>query len=161
MTYVLVYIAVIFLTNFGFAYVPPIDIGFGLFSPMAIAAGAVFVARDYAQRSVGHLVLPAMLVGCAISYLMADPFVAIASLVSFAVSEAIDWILFTVTKKPFHHRVLISSALATPIDTLIFLSFIDILTPATFVLMVVAKISTSLWIYGYGTAKERRMARQA
>jgi uncharacterized PurR-regulated membrane protein YhhQ (DUF165 family) len=161
MKFIAIYIIVIMLTNFGFAYVPLIDLGFGLFSPMAIVAGAVFVARDFAQRAAGHYVLAAMLVGCALSFFMADPYVAIASLLAFGTSELVDWLIYTLTKKPFHKRVLISSAVATPIDTLVFLSFIDILTPGTFVLMVIAKILTSVGIYYYGEFQQRRLATDA
>lgn len=116
----LIYILVIVFVNIGFSALPLIDLGFGLFAPMSIMAGAVFVARDYAQRAVGDVVLIAMFAGCALSYLMADPNVAIASAVSFAFSEFIDWIIFSVTKRPFHKRVMISSLISTPIDTGVF-----------------------------------------
>lgn len=154
----IIYISCIVLLNFGFDHVPLIDLGFGLFSPMAILAGAVFVARDFAQRAVGHWVLAGMILGCVISYLMANPFVAIASVVSFAVSELVDWGVYTKTKKSFYDRVMISSLISTPVDTIIFLSFISQLTPATFVLMVLAKLLTSIGIYYYG---KRRLAQEA
>lgn len=155
MSYLFAYIATILATNIGFAYIPPIDLGFGLFSPMAICAGAVFVARDFAQRAVGHWVFPAMLLGCVISYVMADPFVALASMLSFAVSEFTDWAVYTKTKRPFHKRVLISSAIATPIDTFIFLTMIGILSEVTFVLMVASKILTSIGVWYYGEKQSR------
>lgn len=156
MKFLLLYIFIIFLTNLGFSYVPPIDIGFGLFSPMAIVAGAVFVARDFAQRESGNYVLIAMLVGCGLSYAMANPYVATASVLSFAISELLDWLVFTATKKPFYKRIMISSLIATPIDSLVFLAFIDILTPMTFVLMVLSKLIVALGVYLYG--KEKGMA---
>lgn len=158
MKFMFAYIATIVLTNFGFAYIHPIDIGFGLFSPMALVAGAVFVVRDYAQRAVGHYVLFGMIAGCAISYVMADPFVAIASAASFAVSELVDWGTYTITKRPFYQRILISSLIATPIDTAVFLAFINILTPATFVLMVAAKLVTAFAMFYYGKLREQDLA---
>lgn len=154
MKYMFAYILTIVLTNFGFAFIHPVDIGFGLFSPMALVAGAVFVVRDFAQRAVGHRVLFGMMAGCAISYVMADPFVAIASAASFAVSELVDWCTYTVTKKPFYQRILLSSLIATPIDTVVFLAFINILTPATFILMVMAKLVTAVGIYYYGRNRD-------
>lgn len=154
MQYILMYIFVIVLTNLGFAYVPPIDVGFGLFSPMAISAGAVFVARDYAQRHGGKMILPAMLFGCILSYIMADPYIALASMLSFAVSEFIDYVIYTATHKPFHKRVLISTSIAAPIDTCIFLGMIGILTPANFILMLLCKVSASVVIYQWGQYKE-------
>lgn len=158
--YFAAYILTILLTNFGFAYIHPIDIGFGLFSPMALVAGAVFVVRDFAQREVGHKVLFGMVAGCLLSYFMADPFIAVASALSFAVSELTDWATFTVTKKNFYDRVLISSAIATPLDTLVFLSFIDILTPATFFLMLVCKLLTAFGVFYYGKRIQSKAALQ-
>lgn len=150
MKFTLLYILTIYLVNLGFTVIPPMDLGFGLFSPMAIFVGAVFVVRDYAQRAVGHWVLLAMLIGCIISYYMADPFVAFASVASFIVSEIADWACFTWTKKPFHKRVLISSVVSAPIDSFIFLTIVDIMTPATFVMMIVCKLLTAGWIYYVG-----------
>lgn len=144
------YVVSIVVLNLAFSYVPMIDLGFGLFSPMAILAGAVFVLRDYAQREVGHYVLFGMAAGAALSFLMADPFVAYASVAAFVISELGDWLLYTVTKKPFHQRVLVSSLISTPVDTAVFLSLIDGMTTGTFVLMVAAKMVAALiiwWIY--------------
>lgn len=146
----ILYILTIYLVNLGFSVVPPIDLGFGLFSPMAVVVGLIFIVRDFAQRAVGHWVLLAMLVGCVLSYYMADPFVAVASVASFVVSELVDWLAYTFTKKPFHKRVLISSLISTPIDSFVFLTIVDILTPATFVMMVVCKLLTAIGVFYYG-----------
>lgn len=145
--YMLAYVATILLLNFGFSYVPMIDLGFGLFSPMAIVAGAVFVVRDFAQRESGHYVLIAMAVAAALTFMLASPYVAVASVLAFGASEITDWLLYTVTKKPFHKRVLISSLLSTPVDTAVFLWFIDGMTIGTFVLMVAAKMVAAAAIF--------------
>src|SRR5690606_40392935 len=55
--------------NVGFVHVPLIH----GWPPMSLAVGLVFVLRDFAQREVGHKVLFIMLIGAAISYLMASP----------------------------------------------------------------------------------------
>lgn len=153
----LLYIAAIYFVNWGFSFVPPVDLGFGSFSPMAIVVGAIFVIRDYAQRSVGHWVLLAMVIGCIISYLMADPFVAIASAASFCISELVDWLNYTLLKKPFYERVLISSIIATPVDTAVFLFLIDLAESLTFVMMVVCKLIAAFGIYYYGTRKRSKL----
>ena len=145
--YLIAYVAAILVLNLAFSYVPMVDLGFGLFSPMAVLAGLVFVLRDYAQRQVGHWVLAGMAAGALLSFWMADPFVATASVAAFVVSEFGDWFLYTVTKKPFHQRVLISSVLATPIDTAVFLYLIEGMTVGTFVLMVAAKMVAALAIW--------------
>lgn len=147
--YLLTYIISILVLNLAFSYVPMVDLGFGLFSPMAILAGAVFVLRDFAQREVGHWVLAGMVAGALLSFMLADPFVAYASVAAFVISELADWLLYTVTKKPFHQRVLISSLLSTPVDTAVFLLLIDGMTAGTFVLMVGAKMVAALLIWLY------------
>lgn len=155
MRLILLYILTIYFTNLGFSYIPPIDVGFGLFSPMAICAGLVFVVRDYAQRSIGHWVMVGMVLGCALSYYMADPYVAIASVASFAISETTDYLFYTFTDKPFYKRMLISSIVAAPIDSFVFLTMVQIMTPATFVMMVICKLLTSGAIYYAGTKNEK------
>ena len=147
--YLIAYIVAILALNIGFSYVPMIDLGFGLFSPMALLAGAVFVLRDFAQRQVGHFVLGGMAVGAILSYLLADPFVATASVLAFVLAETADWLLYTVTKKPFKDRVLISSLVSTPVDTLVFLFVISGLTTGTFVLMVLSKMVAALAVWAY------------
>lgn len=141
------YVASVVLLNLGFSYVPLIPTEFGLLSPMAVVAGAVFVVRDFAQRSSGHYVLFAMILAGVISYLLADPFVAIASVAAFATSELVDWALYSFTKKPFHQRVLISSALSTPVDTVVFLYGISAFSTGTFVLMVLSKMIAAVVIW--------------
>lgn len=147
--YLLAYVASILVLNLAFSYVPMIDLGFGLFSPMAILAGAVFVLRDFAQRQVGHHVLFGMAAGAFLSYLLADPFVATASVAAFVIAEGADWLLYTITKKPFKDRVLISSLVSTPADTAVFLLLISGLTTGTFVLMVLSKLIAAVAVWWY------------
>jgi uncharacterized PurR-regulated membrane protein YhhQ (DUF165 family) len=146
---VFAYIALVVLVNVLFSVVPMIETPIGLLSPVAIIVGAVFVVRDYAQRRAQHLVIVAMLIATVISYLMADPFVAVASALAFFTSEMFDWLLYTVTKKPFHHRVLISSLFSTPVDTAVFLLWINDMSVGTFALMVASKLIAAVVIYGY------------
>ena len=134
------YILSIVLVNIGFVYVAPIPLLGEMFPPMSFVVGAVFILRDYAQREIGHKVLGAMLVGAGLSYLMADPFVAIASLVAFVISETADWGVYSLTKKPLGQRILISSAIATPIDSAVFLYMIGYFSVLGCILMVLAKM---------------------
>lgn len=153
--FALLYLFTIFITNLGFSVIHPIDVGFGLFSPMAIVAGAVFVVRDYAQREVGsRKVLLYMVAGATISYLMVDPYIAIASMVAFIFAELVDWAVYTLSKFEFHKRILLSSLLSTPVDTIVFLWFIDIFTPATFALMVLSKLLVAVLLYRKYEAKQ-------
>jgi len=147
--FMLAYVMAILALNLGFSYVPMIDLGFGMFSPMAILAGAVFVLRDYAQREYGHYVMVGMVAGAILTFALADPYVAMASVMAFGTSEVADYALYTFTKKPFKDRVLISSVVSTPIDTAVFLFMIEGLTTGTFVLMVLSKLIAALviWLY--------------
>lgn len=146
---ILLYVASVVLVNLGFSYVPLIETSVGMFSPMAIVVGAVFVIRDYAQRKSGHYVLIAMVVATLASWALADPFVALASAAAFATSEIADYLFYTFTKRPFHERVLISSIVSTPIDTGVFLYGIGGLTTGTFVLMVLSKLVAAVAIWAY------------
>jgi len=53
--------------------------------------------------------------------LAAGPELALASGGAFAIAELVDWALFTFTKYKLSTRVLLSSAIAAPLDTTIFL----------------------------------------
>lgn len=143
----LLYVALILVVNVGFSVVPPIMTPLGLFAPMAIFVGFIFVMRDFAQRSAGHWVLLAMVVGTALSYVLASPYVALASAAAFAVSELVDWGVYTASRKPFHQRILISSIIATPIDTLVFLYGISAFSFGTFCIMIASKMIAALVIW--------------
>lgn len=150
MYYFILYVLSILLVNLGFSYIPMIETSIGMLSPVAFAVGGIFVLRDYVQRSIGHHVLWGVGIGAVLSYALADPFVAIASVLAFLTSELADWGLYTLTKKPFHQRVLISSILSTPIDTAVFLLWIDQMSMGTFGLMVLSKMVAALIIWYMG-----------
>lgn len=142
------YVGSIVLVNVLFAYVPMLDLGtLGMLSPVALIVGCVFVIRDYTQRAAGHWVLAGMACGVILSYMMANPYVATASAIAFILSEGADYAIYTASKQPFHKRVLWSSAISTPIDTIAFLWFIDALSVGTVVLMVLSKMVAALLIW--------------
>lgn len=156
MLYLLFYVIAIIAVNLGFLLVPLVDLGFGYFSPMALFVGAIFVIRDFAQRAVGHLILLGMIAGCIISFFLASPQIAVASALAFAVSELVDWLVYTFTGKPFYKRVLISSIVATPVDTGVFLMAIGMNSGPTFILMVCSKLVVAIGVYLYGSKNSSR-----
>ena len=81
----------------------------------------MLVVRDFAQREVGHYVLIAMAIALILTAMAAGPELALASGGAFAIAELVDWALFTFTKYKLSTRVLLSSAIAAPLDTTIFL----------------------------------------
>jgi len=137
-----IYIATVVGINLAFAYIPPIVLFDGtIFTVGSVIAGLVFVARDFAQREVGHkVVLLLMAAAGLLSYLLADPFVAIASIAAFAISELSDYIVYSKYKGDFNKRVVISSLVSVPIDTAVFLAIISHLSALSFAVMCISKL---------------------
>ena len=149
--FTLAYVISIVLINIGFEHVPLLplfDTG-EKYPPMALIVGLVFVLRDYAQREIGHKILGAMAIGGVLSYFMASPFVAIASVTAFLVSEIIDWAYYTWSKKSLRQRILISSLLSTPIDSAIFLIIINQFSFVATLAMFASKMLAALSIWYY------------
>jgi hypothetical protein len=117
----LAYIACIVLINTLFARIPLIPMYHAEFSPMDWACGVLYILRDFAQQEIQHGVGYAMLVGGAMSYYFAAPNIAVASISAFLVAESIDWLLYTMTKRPFSQRLLLSAGVSAPVDSLVFL----------------------------------------
>ena len=148
MKYTVSYIALIVLVNWGFTVVPLMEMPGGeKWPPMSLIVGLIFVARDYAQREIGHRVIVAMLIAAALSYVMASPFVAVASLAAFLISEFADWAIYSFTKKPLHERILWSSAIATPVDSAVFLAVINHLSWSGVIAMSVSKMIAALVVW--------------
>ena len=145
--YSLAYVVSILIVNIGFVYIPPVPLLGEMFPPMSLVVGLIFILRDFAQREIGHKVLIAMGIGAVLSYFMADPFVAVASVVAFAISELVDWAVYTFTKRPLKDRILLSSALGTPVDSAVFLLILGFFSPLGFLLMTVAKILSAIIVW--------------
>lgn len=142
------YISLIVGVNWLFEVTPLVELPGGeLWSPAALVVGFVFVVRDFAQRRIGHNILWAMLAGIAISWWMASPQLALASALGFAVGEMADWALYTFTRKPFSQRILISSVLGAPLDSLVFLSLIGLASPASVGIMSLSKLVGAILVF--------------
>lgn len=100
--------------------------------PLVLVTGLVFVLRDFVQRRVGQRVTIIMALGICWAFYYAWPAVAIASGIAFAVSEFADWAFYTFTKYRLSTRILLSSAIAVPIDTTIFLYGLDLAAQSIF-----------------------------
>lgn len=148
MKFILAYLTAIVFVNLGFSYLPMLETPLGTVPMMAFFVGTIFVLRDYAQRNVGKGIIPAMIVGCVLSWIFGDPTIVVASVAAFALSEFADYAVYTITKKPFHQRVLISSLIAVPIDSIVFLAIIGVINPAAMLAMSISKFTASaiLWI---------------
>ena len=132
----LIYVALIPFLNWSFGVIPEFQIvaptGTGLTAQgvslhsMTMVTGMVFVIRDFVQREMGHRVLLVMAMAIAWSFYYAWPVIALASGIAFAISEGVDWVMFTFTKYRLSTRILLSSALAAPVDTTVFLYGADL-----------------------------------
>ncbi|MHA6197004.1 preQ0 transporter [Pseudomonas wadenswilerensis] len=142
MFFLIAYISSVVLINYAFSSAPHLDVIWSAWG------GLVFVLRDMVQTRFGHGALVAMLVALVLSYVTSDPAIALASATAFAVSELIDWLVFSITKRPLHDRLWISSALSIPIDTFIFFGMIGALTPAVVGTALASKFAgvTAVWL---------------
>jgi uncharacterized PurR-regulated membrane protein YhhQ (DUF165 family) len=142
-----VYIALVVLVNWAFTVVPLVKLPGGtMWPPVALLVGFVFVARDFAQREIGHYVLAAMAIGVGISYLF-NPNVAIASATAFLISELADWAVYSFTRRPLSERILYSSIICTPIDSVVFLGMVGFLSLAGAVAMTASKLLGALIVW--------------
>jgi queuosine precursor transporter len=129
----LFYILLIPLVNWSFTWAPLFELpDGGKWSPFSIVVGLVLVFRDFAQREIGHYIFVPLLIGVGFSYLMAPPEIATASGIAFLISEAVDWTIYTFTKKPLSSRVMISSLAAAPLDSIIYLTGANMAFPGLF-----------------------------
>lgn len=135
------YVFSVLAINMAFAWKPELN---WLWS---IGVGSIFVTRDFAQRAMGHWVGLPMIVGLALSYWLASPFVAFASAAAFAVSEGADWLVFTITKRSLADRVLLSCGISAPLDSLIFLGIIGALSPWAFGAQVASKLVAAIVVW--------------
>lgn len=133
------YVISIVLVNWLFVAVPPLATPFGDLYLATLVVGAVFVLRDYAQREIGHMVLLATLAAGIITWYMTSPALAIASLTAFVISEMADWGVFSFTRRPLQNRILISSLISIPLDSLAFLHLSGYLTPLSFTTETLSK----------------------
>jgi hypothetical protein len=140
-----------------------------MINPLTIATGMVFVVRDFVQREMGHKVLILMALAVAWSFYYSWPVIALASGVAFAISETSDWLIFTFTKYRLSTRILLSSALAAPIDTTVFLYGADLARqmqlgdppgnmfhPPNWILFIIGKMIGAIAVSAMIRYRERR-----
>lgn len=123
MFFLIAYISSVVLINYAFSTAPHLDVIWSAWG------GLVFILRDMVQTRYGHGALVAMLAALVLSYVTSEPAIALASATAFFVSELIDWLVFSITRRPLRDRLWLSSALSIPVDTVIFFGMIGALTP--------------------------------
>lgn len=135
---ILIYVLAVVGCNVLFAVLEPWHVFGQVLPPGSLLAGAVFVARDYAHQRYPRAVLLAMAIAAALSYLLASPAIAVASAVAFSVAELVDYAVYRWAGGSLRRRIVLSSLVAVPIDTVLFLGWIGALSwGAAFVMSVV------------------------
>jgi uncharacterized PurR-regulated membrane protein YhhQ (DUF165 family) len=101
-----------------------VPVGFGLVATAGTyLAGLSFVLRDAVQDTMGRRVVLALIVtGAGLSYLVSDPFIALASGVAFLVSELADLAVYTPLRRHGYIRAAVASNIVGAfVDTFLFL----------------------------------------
>ncbi|MFF7750510.1 VUT family protein [Streptomyces sp. NPDC007971] len=101
-----------------------VSVGFGVKAPAAVfLAGPALVLRDLVQWALGRkAAIIALVFGVILSFVAADPAVALASAVAFAVSEAADMAVFSRLTPHWVRAVFAGGVVGILLDSLLFLS---------------------------------------
>jgi hypothetical protein len=125
-----IYLLLIPFVNWLFSWAPvmPLPDG-GTWTPFTIITGLVLVSRDFAQQEIGNKVLLLLVIGGALSFVLAPPQIAIVSALAFATSEIVDWVVYSTSRRPLHQRIMLSSIFSAPIDSFLFLYGANMVVP--------------------------------
>lgn len=122
----LLYLAIIVVANVVTAMFPPLRF-YRLIIPCgSFLVGVTFFLRDFIQLRVGKvnvykLILLSAAISGVVSFTLGDVWiVALASVISFFVSEALDTELFTRLKLSLKKRIIISGLVGGTLDSAIF-----------------------------------------
>jgi queuosine precursor transporter len=155
------YFGAIVISNFMMVWLPMVPV-FGVDIPPAIFVfGFVFVLRDFAQRALGHYVLGVMAAAAVVTYWFAGPAIAAASTTAFLISELADWAVFSITKRPFAQRILLSSLVSVPVDTAVFFLALGILDAWSLVVGIAVKLIGTAIFWTYLTFRSQPMEQPA
>lgn len=119
------FLACILAANYVTSEYGMIPVGFGLIATAGTYfAGATFVLRDAVQDGYGKAATVGLIVaGAGLSYLISDPFIALASGCAFLLSEAADLLVYTPLRRRGYIRAAVASNIVgSVVDTIAFLS---------------------------------------
>ncbi len=155
--WVALYVAAIVAVNWMFTAIAPWPTPMGDLYLANVVVGFIFVLRDYAQREVGHYILFFTAVAGVLTWFMVDPAIAIASITAFILSETADWGVYSFLRRPLSQRILVSSMIAIPLDTLAFQYLAGYLTPAAFATEIVSKALGVMIVWYVLRARDRKL----
>jgi uncharacterized PurR-regulated membrane protein YhhQ (DUF165 family) len=102
-----------------------VPVGFGLVATAGTYfAGMTFILRDALQDAAGkRWTLAVIAAGALLSFLVADPFIALASAAAFGLAELADLAVYTpLRKRGYIRAALASNIVGAVIDTVVFLT---------------------------------------
>lgn len=140
------------ITRFGIVTV------LGLSAPAGVFAAALtFPARDIVQRGLGRVAGIGLIVaGAGLSWLI-SPTLAVASGVTFLVSEGLDCVLYSwLARRWFATGVMVSSVIAAVVDSLLFLRLAGIPYQVALAGQITIKLAVIFAVAGPVTAVLRR-----
>ncbi len=118
------FVAVVALANVATAHLGMVELPFGAaVTAGTFLAGAALILRDAVHEFAGRLAVAGCIAAGAAAALPGAPArIAMASAVAFAIAEMVDWAVYSPLRSHGYGRaVLVSSIVAAPIDTAIFL----------------------------------------
>lgn len=119
------FLTCILVANYATSEFGVVPVGFGLVATAGTyLAGLSFVLRDAVQDVAGRRAAVALIVaGALLSYLVAEPRIALASGVAFLASEAADFAVYTpLRRRGYIRAAAASNAVGAVVDTFLFLA---------------------------------------
>lgn len=142
------YVGVVVLANILSSRYGMVGVGFGLMaSAGTYAAGLALGLRDVVQDGLGKWgVLGVIVVGSALSFVLASPLIATASLCAFLAAELCDFAVYTpLRERGWAKAVVASNIVGAVVDTYIFLSLAPF-GPVTLHAMSGQLVGKILWV---------------
>ena len=156
--WVVLYVIAIVAVNWMFTAIAPWSTPLGDLYLANVVVGFIFVLRDYAQREIGHYILFSTAMAGVLTWFMVDPAIAVASITAFILSETADWGVYSFLRRPLSQRILYSSLIAIPLDTLAFQYLAGYLTPAAFATEIASKAVGVLLVWYLLRQRDRKHA---
>lgn len=128
-----------------------VPVGFGLVATAGTyLAGLTFILRDSLHDAAGkRATLAVIAAGALLSFLVADPFIALASAVAFGLSELADLAVYTPLRKRGYVRAAIASnVVGSIVDTVVFLTIAGFPLWAAFPGQIVGKLVVTAAVVG-------------
>ena len=116
------------------------DIGRAILLGLEVLVAADIVLSVTLAPTMDGLTVLATLVAGILTWYMVSPELALASLTAFFISELADWAIYSFTRRPLQTRILVSSLVAVPLDTVTFQYLAQYLSPAAFSTEVASKM---------------------